>query len=136
MSGLGLVPNEVVGYRIKPDWYSFNVVLVKRHGPGSKKAGQEYETTLAYCKSLSSAVHWIVSHHARVQGSLNQDDLQAATGSVADAKALEASFEGAVAKALQAVAELEARIKAAGLLNKHLVQALGNAQPDDSDAGS
>lgn len=131
MKGLGLVPNETVGYRIKPDWYSFNVVLVKRHGPGSKKAGQEYETTLAYCKSISLAVRWIVSHHARVQGGLSQEEAHVATGSIADARALEASFAQASAQALQAANELEARIRAAGLLNKDLVKALGAAQPDE-----
>ncbi len=133
---LNLIPNEIVGYRIKPDWYSFNVVLVKRHGSQSKNAGKEYETTLAYCKSLPFAVNWLVSHAARMHGELAQKDQEAVDGSVADAKALAATFERARDEALRAVEELQARLFAAGLSKpKDVVQLLGGAaEPQDEGA--
>lgn len=125
---LNLAPNELVGYRIKPDWHSFNVVLVKRHGPTSKNAGQEYDTPLAYCKNLSFAADCIFSHATRMVGELNQKDALQAEGSVADAKALHAAFDDARAHTLQAVAELQSRIDKLGLPRKELVQALGSAE--------
>ena len=131
---LNLVPNELVGYRIKPDWHSFNVVLVKRYGAGSKKAGQEYDTPLAYCKNLDFAASWIVSHAAKMMGELNQKDQEAATGSVADAKALAAAFEPGVQHALRAVAELQARLEAANILPRTLVRRLGTPPETDSAA--
>lgn len=52
MSGLGLVPNKVIGYRVIPDTHSWNLALVKEHGENSKLAGQEYVTVLGYYKNL------------------------------------------------------------------------------------
>ncbi len=125
MSGLGLTPNEIIGYRIKADWYSFNVVLVKRHGPNSKNAGKEYETTLGYCKSLPYAVSYIVSHATRMYGEVGQADRESIDGTVADARALHDAIRKAEAAALAAVADIVERIKASGVLNKDLVRALG-----------
>lgn len=123
---LNLTPNEFVGYRIKPDWYSFNVVIVKRHGSGSKNAGQEYETTVAYCKNLEFAVRWIVSHASKVRGEMNQRDQQTLDGSVASVEALVPAFQYAQEQALKAVAALEARMNAAGLKTpKDTVKFLG-----------
>lgn len=130
---LNLVPNEIVGYRIRPDWYSYNVVLVKLKGANSKEAGKEYETTLAYCKNLHSAAQWIFSHVVRVQGEMNQKDLEAATGSVADIKGLVDSFEKAQAHVMRAVDELQARITAAGITQKELVKALGSAPAEEEE---
>lgn len=133
---LNLTPNEIVGYRIRPDWHSFNACVVKRYGPNSKSSGQEYETTLAYCKSLKFCCEWIFSHVLRVQSELNQADLEAATGSVADAKGLYQAFDVAQAQVLRAVEELQARMDAAGLTNKLLVQRLGSAVTGDDVAES
>ena len=131
MTGLGLVPNKFVGYRIKPDWYSFNVVLVKRHGPGSKNAGKEYETTLAYCKTLPFAVAWIVSHRARVKGGELQDAQQVDDGTVASLEALRASFAEATELAVKAAHALEKRLEDAGILKKDIVRTLGPAEAED-----
>lgn len=122
---LNLEPNELVGYRIKPDWNSYNVVLVKRKGPASKNAGQEYDTPLAYCKNLEFAAAWIFSHAARMQGELNQKDQAKANGSVAEAAALAKAFSFAQESTLQAVEDLRAQIAALPLNRKELVQALG-----------
>lgn len=132
--GLGLTPNEVVGYRIVPDWYSFNVQLIKRRGAGSKNAGQEYGETLGYCRSLSFAVKYIVSHATRMYGEELQNASLDVTGTVGDAKALEAAIEKAEGVALTAVAELEARITALGLDQKSLVKALGGNGDAPEDA--
>ena len=127
---LNLTPNELAGYRIKPDWYSFNVVAVKLHGPGSKNAGKEYEIPLAYCKSLEYAAEWLFGHAVRVQGELNQKDQLAADGSVADARALQAAYRVALAQVAQTVAEVRAKLDSLGLSQKELVQALG--APEES----
>jgi hypothetical protein len=127
MSGLGLVPNEVVGYRIVPDWNSYNVQMVKRRGASSKQAGQEYGETLGYCRSLEFASDYIVQHATRVYGEEMQDAEEAVSGSVGDAKALSAAIVKAQAAAISAVKELQARIDALGLDRKGLVQALGDA---------
>lgn len=129
---LNLTPNKTVGYRIKPDWYSFNVVLVKLHGDGSKNAGKEYETPLAYCKHLGSAAQWIFSHSLRVRGAQAQDELEATEGSCSDIRGLLSAVEGAQAAVLAAVAELQGRIDSLALSQKDLVKALGSA-PEETE---
>lgn len=133
-SGLGLTPNEVVGYRIVPDWYSFNVQLIKRRGKSSKNAGEEYGETLGYCKNLPFAVQYIVSHATRMYGEELQNASLEITKTVGDAKALEVAIAKAEGVALAAVAELTARINALGLDQKSLVKALGGMSdaPDDA----
>jgi hypothetical protein len=128
MAGLDLTPNEFVGYRIKPDWYSFNVVIVKRHGKESKHAGDEYDKVIAYCKSLPHAVEYILSHSLRVRGERAQDEQLAADKSVASVEALAAQYQAALNDALQAANELATRIAALGLSQKELVKALGSAE--------
>ncbi|MDO8414760.1 MAG: hypothetical protein Q7S87_00965 [Agitococcus sp.] len=125
MSSLNLTPNEFVGYRIKPDFYSFNVVIVKRHGAGSKSCGLEYEKPVAYCKSIASAVEWIVSHATRDMAEKDQAEKAVLTGIIADSNSLRDAMVYATAEALKAVAQLELRIIGLGLSQKNLVQALG-----------
>lgn len=127
MAGLQLTPNEIVGYRIKPDWYNFKVVLVKKKGAASKDKGQEYEEVLGYCRSVQFAANFIISHATRMYGEELQDATEAQKKSVADAKALAEAVEKAQACALVAVQELEERIKALGLTRKELVVGLGGA---------
>ena len=132
MAGLGLVPNEIVGWRIKPDYYNFTVCIVKRFGATSKKVGQEYEESLAYCKNLESAVSWLIQHVTRVASERLQDEIQAAEGSVASAEGLFAAIKLAQAAALIAVAQLDARLTAAGLNQaKKVAQFLGGPVPDE-----
>lgn len=132
MSGLGLIPNEIIGWRIKPDYYNFTVVLVKRHGPTSKKAGQEYEEALAYCKNIASSVQFLLQHVTRIEGERLQEEIQAVEGSVASAEAMLAAMVLAQKAALTAVAELDARLTAAGLGTPKLVtKFLGGLQPTD-----
>lgn len=133
---LNLTPNEIVGYRIKPDWYSFNVVLVKRHGPNSKAAGQEYETTIAYCKSIPFAVESLLSHATRLHGIALQKDAFEKEGVISDQSALLKAIEIARSDALAAVAELTARLESAGLTSaKKVTHLLGETpleQPVDT----
>lgn len=133
--GLGLVPNVIVGYRIVPDWNSFNVQLVKRRGAGSKQAGQEYGEVLGYCRSLEFAADYIVQHATRVYGEELQDAEHASIRqTVGDATALAAAIVKAQAAAQEAVVVLLARIDSLGLDRKGLVQALGGAT-DAPDSG-
>jgi hypothetical protein len=132
-SGLGLVPNKIVGWRIKPDWYNFTVVLVKRHGDSSSKAGQEYEESLAYCRTLENAVSWLIEHVTRVRSEELQSGQFAETGSIADAQALKQAIEMAHVEALKAVSELTRRLEEAGVFApKQLVHALheDSSQPE------
>ena len=130
-TGLGLVPNKIVGWRIKPDWYNFTVVLVKRHGESSAKAGQEYEEPLAYCRTLPHAVDWLIEHATRVRAEDLQNAQQALTGSVADAQSLRQAIEEAHAHANKAIAELTQRLEAAGVFKpKEMLKAL------DADAAA
>lgn len=134
---LQLVPNRVVGYRIKPDWYSYNVVLIKLHGENSKNAGKEYETPLAYCRNLEFAAKWIFSHALRSQAELSQAEIESIEGSCADIRGLLNNVDVAKDHVLKAVTELQGRIDALGLSQKHLVQSLGTAAdaPEAVDAG-
>lgn len=133
---LQLTPNVIVGYRIKPDWYSYNVVLVKLHGENSKNAGKEYETPLAYCKNLSSAAQWIFSHALRSQAELSQAEIESIEGSCADIRGLQKNVESAQEHVMRAVAELQQRIDALGLTQKELVKQLGTAIDDPALEGS
>lgn len=126
MSGLGLVPNEIVGWRIKPDWYSYNVVIVKRRGEASKKAGEEYEEVIAYCKSIEFATDRIIDQVARIRGEELQVSQQAVDGTVASTEALLRAIEEGKAEAAKAVAELTTRLQAAGIFTpKDVMKALG-----------
>ena len=109
MTGLNLIPNEVVGYRIHPDYHNWTVVLVKRYGPNSKQAGQEYETALAYCATLPSAVAWIINHVARVEGDRLQTAQFAKTGETASLEALAEAIKTAQREAMAATEDLERR---------------------------
>ena len=64
------MPNEVVGYRIVPDEHNWTVVLVRKYGPTSKHAGEEYFRPLAYCRSLESAAQWILNRDSRMQAEM------------------------------------------------------------------
>jgi phage-related tail protein len=137
MTGLGLVPNEVVGYRIVPDWNSYNVQLVKRRGKSSSQAGQEYGETLGYCRSLEFAAKFILSHATRMYGEELQDAALEVKKTVGDAQALSEAMVKAQALTFAAVKDLEARIIALGLDRKGLVHALGeskDAPSSDVDA--
>lgn len=124
MTGLGLVPNEVVGYRVVPDHTSWNVALVKKHGKESKKAGQEYAQTLGYYKDLKSA---LLSIHDRCQ----KDFLIFHAGEVGkiDPNMWVASLEEArkgVDSACAALLE-----KFGGYSDKDLLKALNRLEPTD-----
>lgn len=152
MSGLGLVPNEIVGYRIKPDWYNFTVVVVKRFGKNSQKAGQEYEEALAYCRSLESASDWLIDHVTRVKAEQLQEAVlsaaqaqiaakgakvtdKVAEGSVANVKALAEAIGHAKAAAHEAIADLNKRLEAAGLgTPKKLTHFMGGEMPEADPA--
>ena len=119
MSGLNLVPNEVVGYRIVANTYSWDVVLVKRKGEQSKNSGEEYVTSLAYCKNLTFAVNWILNKVLSEESQKLQAQMDE-TGDMASLKAILQSFEAAQKAAGAAVQDLESRIKSSGLELKDL----------------
>lgn len=134
MAELDFTPNEFVGYRIKPDWYSFNVVIVKKHGKNSKNAGEEYDKAIAYCKSLPHAVEFILSHSLRVRAEMAQAEQLVLDKTVASSEALASQYQAALKDALQAAAELASRIEALGLSQKELVKSLGSAEDADTSA--
>lgn len=98
--GLGLIPNEVVGYRIVPDDHNWTVCLVRKYGAHSAKAGQEYYTPMAYCASLQFAADWILNRDARQKTEM---------------LGIKEAFIVAKHAALSAVYDLEARLKSGEL---------------------
>ncbi|KWU24722.1 hypothetical protein [Burkholderia cenocepacia] len=136
---LELTPNEFVGYRFAADWYNINVVQVKKHGPSSKHAGQEYTQVLAHCKDLHQASRWLFDHIMRAQGEDAQAVQHAVDSSVASIEALMALVDSAVAQVNAASAELQSRIDALHVSQKKLVKALGSQDaanepsPDETD---
>lgn len=63
----GFAPNEFIGYRIQPDENNWTVGKVRKYGPSNKKAGQEYFTPIAYCRTLECAAKNIVDRDSRMQ---------------------------------------------------------------------
>lgn len=110
MSKLILIPNEVKGYRIRPDQWNWTVVVVKIHGKDSKNAGEEYDTPLGYCKSLPFAVDYLMRTVSALEGRKEQDSVFATTGVVADAQALQKGFEKASQFVMDAIHDLEKRL--------------------------
>lgn len=125
MSSDLFTPNEVVGYRFRADWHNITVVVVKRYGPNSKKAGQEYDTPLAYCRDIPNAAAWLTTHLTREKGAAAQASEEAISGSVADMKALLDTLSTVQAEVMAAVAELLSRVEALHMGHKDLVRALG-----------
>jgi len=107
---LNLIPNEVIGYRIKPDWYNYTVVLIKRHGTQSKNPGSEYEVSLAYCKNLSSAANFIFNHSLKLKAELSQKEIESITGTVSSVEAILAAVSHAQNEVEKSVADLERRL--------------------------
>lgn len=123
---LNLVPNEVIGYRIYPDQWNWTVVIVKKHGKDSKHAGQEYATPMAYCKDIRSSISYIMRTVSAIEGRKDQDASFEENGKMADFEPLLRAFDKAEKHALDAVADLEQRLKDKGYdlnnLNKDLTE--------------
>lgn len=123
---LNLVPNEVIGYRIYPDQWNWTVVIVKKHGKDSKSAGQEYATPMAYCKDIASSISYIMRTVSAIEGRKDQDASFEENGKMADFEPLLRAFNKAENYALEAVADLEKRLKDRGYdlstLNKDLTE--------------
>lgn len=119
-------PNEVKGYRIRPDQWNWSVVQVKVKGAGSKDAGKEYEDTpMAYTKDLFEAVNYIMRTAGAIGGRLYQDEEFKVRGVAADLNALTQGFRDASDISIRAIEELEQRILSAGI-------SLGDKITDDA----
>jgi hypothetical protein len=130
MVGLNLVPNETVGYRIRPDFYNWDVEEVKRHGSKSKTPGEQYSRNLGHFKTLANAASYIFNLHLRVQGAANQDAVLALSGELASLDALMDTVSAAHAEVMKAVEELEQFLAEAGISRRDiakLVRAAGAA---------
>lgn len=135
MSKLNLVPNEIKGYRIRPDQWNWTVVVVKAHGKDSKFAGVEYETPMAYCKNLSFAVEYIVKTVSAIEGRKEQDAVFDATGVNSDLQALQKGFDKALKIALEAVKDLEERVKDSGYTLKEIGKAMSDGETKEKSQG-
>jgi hypothetical protein len=123
---LELIPNEVIGLRIRPDNYNWAVVVVKVRGVNSKEAGQQYEEDLpAFCKSLEHAVEVIFNRVALTEGRRLQDEEFKKSGLCCDLEVLKTAFVKAQEAAIVAVKELEDRLKDAGINLKDLPKIMG-----------
>lgn len=137
---LNLVTNEVKGYRIHPDQWNWKVVVIKEHGAESKKAGQEYETPLSYNKTLAHAVTFLVNHVAAVEGEKGQKEVFDRDGTLSDFNSLKVGFQKAENAALEALADLEERLRVAGYTFKEIGENFkkitgeeGAPEPDKDD---
>lgn len=128
MSKLNLIPNEVKGYRIRPDQWNWTVVVVKAHGKDSKFAGSEYDTPMAYCKSLGFAVEYIIKTVSAIEGRKEQDEVFNTTGVAADLQSLQKGFDKALEAALDAVQDLEKRIKESGYSLAEIGHSMSNGK--------
>lgn len=124
MTGLKLVPNESVGYRLKPDYYNWTVVALKRHGATSKNAGEVYETPVGYFKNPEVALNHIFQLETRMHGEAGQKAVEAATGEHCSHDALLKAIEAGLAAVKQTAELLQKDLKDAGLdlheLAKHI----------------
>lgn len=138
MAGLDLVPNSVVGYRIRAEWLNWVVVLVKRHGAQSRVAGQEYDTAVGYYKDLEQAARAALRlETARLAGSA-QDAAVREQGTCAETQALLDALPGAAAQVERALHALHASIRALGGTEVQVRRALAaqarGGVPDESVA--
>lgn len=131
---LNLVPNEVKGYRIHPDQWNWKVVVIKEHGSESKKAGQEYETPLSYCKTIGYAISFIVNHVSAVEGEKAQKETFEKEGIISDLESLKVGFEKAEKAALDALADLESRLKEAGYNFKEISEGFRKNNVDANES--
>jgi hypothetical protein len=132
MSGLNLTPNEKAGYRVRPDYHNWTVVLVKLHGPQSKSAGQEYDTPVGYYKTLPMALRAINDLETRLVTAELQDELRKNTGAVASLSVIEEAVRRGQAAAEEAGRALEEQMQAAGVSVTDLAKALRMPEPDAS----
>ncbi len=121
MSGLNLIPNEVVGYRIRPDLHNWTIMLVKRRGPLSKRNGEEYGEEICYYRDLEKAVSSLFDFNMKRFTEEAQLAIQLETGELASLKALEVAIAKSKEETLTAVKELIAR---------------GNINPIKTDVGT
>lgn len=128
---LDLTPNEFVGYRIKPDYHNYTVGIVRRYGPGSKLAGQEYFKPMAYCKDVSQAASMLFNFALRTRGEAAQDEQGLLDKSCADMKAFQCAVNDAKADVLAAIAELQSKIDVLGLNASQLAKILGTSAGDE-----
>lgn len=111
---INMTPNEVVGYRISPDYYNWTVVIVKKHGSDSKNAGKEYETPMGYCTSLSNAVKYLLNKITAMETEKLQEQHANLTGEMAQIVAIDTAYKIAEEKVINMVKDLENRLVNAG----------------------
>lgn len=118
MAGLDLVPNCVIGYRIRAEWLNWVVVLVKRRGVHSRTPGQEYATVVGYYKDLEQAAQAVLRlESARLAGAA-QERLAAGQGTCADARALIDALSQAQAALGRALEDVRQQLKAGGFASE------------------
>lgn len=99
-------PNEIVGYRIVVDSHNWNVALVKKHGPNSKYAGQEYAQILSHHKNLEHALLNI--HDRTVRDELTKIQ---GTGGISDLTGLSQILVQSKAAVVCALAEVLSKLE-------------------------
>jgi len=114
-AGLNLIPNEIEGYRIKPDYYNWTLVSLKRHGISSKYAGTLYETPIGYYKSIPVALSNLLNLEARLEAERTGKLAGLEESKEAAEHRLIAAFERAEKSVLKAALALEADLVAAGV---------------------
>ena len=132
MSGLNLTPNEIAGYRLRPDFHNWTAVLVKVHGPQSRFAGQQYDTPIGYYKTLPMALKAIFELETRLSTAQMQDEVYRTTGELASLSVLTDAIERGRKAAEDAAHALEEQLRAAGLTVTDVTKVMRVGDPDDT----
>lgn len=110
-----LIPNEFAGYRIKPDYYNWTVVVLKKHGITSKSAGEIYETPMGYYKSIELAFKAIYELESRQHAEAAEKEGAASNPEFSYPQALVEAFKAGEAAVKQTAQLFEQDLKNAGL---------------------
>lgn len=115
MSGLKLIPNEIVGYRVRPDYHNWTVVSLKRHGSTSRSAGQVYESPVGYYRTLPSAFNAILQLAFRLEAEQGQQRIGEATGDTCSHEGLLEALRQAEQAVQETAQAFERDLAAAGV---------------------
>lgn len=128
---LDLTPNEFVGYRIKPDYHNYTVGIVRRYGPNSRDAGQEYFKPMAYCKDVNDAARMLFNFALRTRGEMSQVEQGLVDKSCADMSAFKDAVEAAKQDVQSAVTGLQKQITDLALTPSKLAKLLASPASQD-----
>lgn len=123
---LDLTPNEFVGFRIQPDFNNFKVVMVRRYGPKSSKAGQEYARPISYCKDIHTAAMSLFNYALRYRAEASQEEQALVDKSCADMTVLREDVKKATDDVRVALLEIQGLLKDLDLTEREALRMMSD----------